>query len=172
LIAIHGDGIGRRLDAGVNRGRLVGAQRPAGSVDGMSDMNDMNQLIIEEFRANGGKVGHFGDADMVIVHHVGAKTGKERETPLVSRVDGDKVIVFGSKGGGPAHPDWYHNLVANPKVRIEIGTETRDVIARVAEGEERARIWSRQMAEMPGFAEYEGKAAPREIPVVVLEPAS
>jgi deazaflavin-dependent oxidoreductase (nitroreductase family) len=147
-------------------------RRDVGSVTGMSDMNDMNQLVIDEFRTNKGKVSYFGDADVVIVHHVGAKTGKERQTPLVSRVDGDKVIIFATKGGAPSHPDWYRNLVANPKVRIEIGTETRDVVARVAEGEERDRFWSRQKEEMPAFAEYEEKAGARQIPVVVLEPAS
>jgi deazaflavin-dependent oxidoreductase (nitroreductase family) len=134
-------------------------------------MSDWNKGVIEEFRANGGRIAAFGDADMVILHHAGAKTGKERETPLVSQVDGDKVIVFASKAGAPSHPDWYHNLVANPRARIEIGSDARDVIARVATGEERERIWSRQKELMPGFAEYEKTAGDREIPVIVLERA-
>jgi deazaflavin-dependent oxidoreductase (nitroreductase family) len=136
-------------------------------------MNDWNQQVIDEFRANGGKVAQFGDADMVILHHTGAKSGQARQTPLVSRVDGDKVLIFASKAGAPTHPDWYRNLVAHPRVQIEIGSETRDVVARVAEGEEHDRLWARQKEEMPGFAEYEEKVAgARVIPVVVLEPAS
>lgn len=133
-------------------------------------MSDWNQQVMAEFRANGGKVAQFGDADMVILHHTGAKSGQERQTPLVSRVDGDRVLIFASKAGAPDNPDWYHNLLANPRARIEIGTETRDVVARVAEGEERDRLWARQKQEMPGFAEYEA-ATTRQIPVVVLEPA-
>ena len=134
-------------------------------------MSDWNQQVMDEFRANGGKVAQFGDADMVILHHTGAKSGQERQTPLVSRVDGDRVLLFASKAGAPTHPDWYHNLVANPRARIEIGTEVRDVVARVAEGEERDRLWERQKQEMPGFADYEATAGSRQIPVVVLEPA-
>jgi deazaflavin-dependent oxidoreductase (nitroreductase family) len=109
---------------------------------------------------------------MVIVHHTGAKSGAVRATPLVTRVDGNDLIIFASKAGAPTHPDWYHNLVANPLARVEIGTETRDVVARVAEGEERERLWERQKQEMPGFAEYEETAGARQIPVVILEPAS
>jgi deazaflavin-dependent oxidoreductase (nitroreductase family) len=134
-------------------------------------MSDWNQQIIDEFRANGGKVAQFGGADMVILHHVGAKSGKERETPLVSRVDGDALLIFASKAGAPTHPDWFHNIVANPRVRVEIGDETRELVARVAEGEERDRLWERQKQEMPGFAEYEKTAGERQIPVVVLEPS-
>jgi deazaflavin-dependent oxidoreductase (nitroreductase family) len=108
---------------------------------------------------------------MVVLHHTGAKSGQPRETPLVSRIDGDDVLIFASKAGAPTHPDWYHNLVAHPDVRIEIGTETRDVRARVAEGDEYERLWARQKQEMPGFADYEEKVAgARRIPVVVLEP--
>jgi deazaflavin-dependent oxidoreductase (nitroreductase family) len=135
-------------------------------------MSDWNQQVIDEFRANAGKVAQFGDADMVIIHHTGAKSGVARQTPLVARVDGDDVVIFASKAGAPTHPDWFHNLVANPAVRLEIGTETRDVVARVAEGDERDRLWERQKQEMPGFAEYEKTAGARQIPVVVLEPPS
>jgi deazaflavin-dependent oxidoreductase (nitroreductase family) len=135
-------------------------------------MSDWNQQVIEEFRANGGKVAQFGDADMVLLHHTGAKTGTERVTPLVSRVDGDDIIIYASKAGAPTHPDWFHNLVANPRAAVELGTETIAVTARVAEGDERERLWSRQKEEMPGFAEYEKTAGDRQIPVVVLERAS
>ena len=137
----------------------------------MGEYDDWNKQVIEEFRANGGKVAQFGDADMVVLHHTGAKSGQPRETPLVARVDGDDVLIFASKAGAPTHPDWYHNLVAHPDVEIEIGTQRRKVRARVAEGDEHERLWARQKQEMPGFAEYEQKVAgARRIPVVVLEP--
>ena len=133
-------------------------------------MTDFNSGIIDEFRANDGKVGGgFEGAPMVLVHHTGAKTGTERVSPLVYQRDGDNVVVFASKGGAPAHPHWYLNLVANPDTTIEVGTETIPVHARVAEGDERDRIWTKQKQVMPGFAEYEEKAKDRQIPVVVLE---
>ena len=137
----------------------------------MTDLNDFNRGIIDEFRANGGKVGGpFEGAPMLILHSKGARSGAEREHPLVYGLHGDDVVVFASKGGAPADPAWYLNLVANPGATIEIGTETRRVRARVAEGDERERIWSRQKQEMPGFAEYEQKTS-RQIPVVILESA-
>jgi deazaflavin-dependent oxidoreductase (nitroreductase family) len=137
----------------------------------MSDPNDFNRGIIDEFRANGGRVGgRFDGAPMLILHTTGAKSGAERENPLVYAQRGDDVVVFASKAGAPTHPAWYLNLVANPDASIEIGTETRQVRARVAEGDERDEIWSRQKAAMPGFAEYEQKTS-REIPVVILEAA-
>ena len=137
----------------------------------MTDRNDFNQAIIDEFRANAGKVGGgFEGAPMVLLHHTGAKSGVERVAPLVYRAEGDSIVVFGSKGGAPSHPHWYLNLVANPDTTIEVGTETVKVRARVAEGDERERIWSAQKEAMPGFAEYEQKlAGAREIPVVILE---
>jgi deazaflavin-dependent oxidoreductase (nitroreductase family) len=136
----------------------------------MSDPNDFNQNVIEEFRANGGKVGGpFETLPLVLVHHTGAKSGTERVTPLAyQRIDGDTVAVFASKGGAPTHPDWYHNLVANPDTRIEIGNESYDVTARVAPDEERDRIWGAQKEAFPNFAEYETTAGDRKIPVVVL----
>jgi deazaflavin-dependent oxidoreductase (nitroreductase family) len=140
----------------------------------MSDANDWNRQIIEEFRQNGGKVGgRFEGAPMLLLHTTGAKSGVERVNPLVYKaLDGGRQVIFASKGGAPTHPDWYRNLVANPDVSIEVGTETIARRARVATGEERERIWSEQKTEMPGFAEYEKTAGDREIPVVVLEDAS
>ena len=134
-------------------------------------MSDFNQAIIDEFRANGGKVGGgFEGAPMVLLHHTGARTGTERVAPLVYQADGDRWVVFASKAGAPTHPDWYRNLVANPQTTIEVGTETVAVRARVAEGDERDRIWTKQKQLMPGFAEYEEKTKGiREIPVVILE---
>ena len=137
----------------------------------MSEINDWNQQIIEEFRANDGKVGgNFEGAPMILVHHRGARTGTERVTPLVYLPDGDDYVVFGSKAGAPTHPHWYLNLVANPETEVEVGTETVPVTARVAEGEERERLWSRQKELMPGFAEYEVAAGDRQNPGVALTP--
>lgn len=136
----------------------------------MSDMNDFNQQIIEEFRANGGRVGGpFEGAPMLILHTTGAKSGKERVAPLVYQPVDDAWAIFGSKGGAPTHPDWFHNIKADPEISIEVGTDTVPVTARIAEGDEHDRIWAAQKEMAPGFAEYEEKAEGRVIPVVVLE---
>lgn len=136
----------------------------------MADVNDWNAKIIEEFRANGGKVGGpFEGAPLLLLHTTGAKSGQGRVNPMMYRADGDRLVVFASKAGAPTHPAWYHNLLAAPRVSVEVGTETRDVVARAAEGEERDRLWSAQKQEWPGFADYETKTT-RQIPVVVLEP--
>ena len=132
--------------------------------------NDFNQGVIDEFRANAGMVGgYFEGRNMVLVHHQGAKSGKQYVSPLVyQRLDDGKMAIFASKGGAPENPAWYHNVVANPNVTVEIGTETFDVRARVADGEERNRIWEQQKVDVPGFADYENKTT-RSIPVVILE---
>jgi deazaflavin-dependent oxidoreductase (nitroreductase family) len=136
------------------------------------EMKDFNTAIIEEFRANEGRVGGpFEGANMVLLHTTGAKSGAERVTPLVYAPEGDAIVVFASKAGAPDNPDWYHNILATPTVTVEVGTETRELVARVAEGEERNRLWERQKQAAPGFAEYEAKTT-RVIPVVLLEPAS
>jgi deazaflavin-dependent oxidoreductase (nitroreductase family) len=135
----------------------------------MSDVNDFNQQVIEDFRANGGKAGGmFEGMPMLVLHSVGRKSGKERLNPLAYQQLDDGWAIFASKAGAPIHPDWYHNIVADPDVSIEIGTDTVEVTARVAEGDERNRIWETQKANAPNFAEYEAKAEGREIPVVVL----
>jgi len=132
-------------------------------------MSDWNTKVIEEFRANGGKVGgNFEGAPMLILHSTGAKTGRERVNPLVYQAVGDDVAIFASKGGAPDNPDWFHNVVAHPEVTIEIGTDTVPVRARVTDGDERDRIWTRQKQLIPGFADYEAKTD-RQIPVLVLE---
>jgi deazaflavin-dependent oxidoreductase (nitroreductase family) len=133
--------------------------------------SDWNTKIIEEFRANGGKVGgQFAGAPLLLLHTVGAKTGQERVNPMMYRkVDGG-YAVFASKAGAPTNPDWYHNLVANPNVRAEIGTQTVALTARVAGPDERETIWAAQKSDYPGFADYETKTT-RQIPVVILEPA-
>ena len=120
-------------------------------------MDDFNKTIIDEFRANGGKVGgNFEGAPMLLLHTTGAKSGQERVNPMMYReVGGDDIAVFASKAGAPTNPDWYHNLLAHPDTTAEIGTETVPVVARVAEGDERTTIWEAQKKEYPGFAEYE-----------------
>lgn len=138
----------------------------------MSDMNDWNTAIVEEFRANEGKVGgQFEGSPLLLLHTVGAKSGQQRVNPMMYRRVGDNYAVFASKAGAPTNPDWYYNLKAHPEVSAEIGTETVTLTARVATADERAPIWSAQKAEYPGFADYETKTS-REIPVVILEPAS
>ena len=132
-------------------------------------MSDWNAKIIEEFRANAGKVGGpFEGRPMLLLHSTGARTGAERVHPVVYQTDDGHWVVFASKGGAPTNPDWFHNLQANPQASIEVGTDTVAVTARVVEGEERERLWARQKEEMPGFADYERKTT-RQIPVIVLE---
>jgi deazaflavin-dependent oxidoreductase (nitroreductase family) len=138
----------------------------------MSERDDWNRKVIEEFHASDGKVGGmFDGVPILLLHSTGAKTGKDRVNPLAYQLDGDRLAVFASKGGAPTNPDWYHNLLANPRVTVEVGTETFDVVAKRAEGEERERIMTRQKELMPVFAEYESKTS-RQIPVVILERAS
>jgi deazaflavin-dependent oxidoreductase (nitroreductase family) len=135
----------------------------------MSEAADFNAPVIEEFRANGGVVGGmFEGMPLVLVHHKGAKTGTDRINPLAYQVDGDRYVVFASKAGAPSHPDWYHNLMANPDTSIEVGDETFEVVASEAEEDERLRIWNKQKETMPQFAEYEKTAEGRVIPVIIL----
>jgi len=133
---------------------------------------DWNKAIIDEFRANGGKVGgQFAEAPLLVLHSVGAKSGKTHVNPVMYQDLGHgQVAVFASKAGAPTNPDWYHNLVANPRATVELGAETFEVSARVARGEERLRIWGTQKQRYPTFAQYERKTK-REIPVVILERA-
>ena len=133
-------------------------------------MADWNSKIIEEFRANDGKVGGpFEGAPLLLLHTVGARTGQPRVNPMMYRPVPGGYAVFASKGGAPTNPDWYHNLVAHPDVTAEIGTATVKLHARVAEGAEREGIWTAHKAANPGFADYE-KQTTRQIPVVILEP--
>jgi deazaflavin-dependent oxidoreductase (nitroreductase family) len=133
------------------------------------DWNEWNKQVIEEFRANGGKVGgDFEGAPMVLLHTKGAKTGQERINPLMYLPEGDKVVVFASKGGAPDSPDWFYNLKANPDVEIEVGTERMKGRATIVDRAERDRLYAKQAAAYPQFAGYE-KATDRVIPVVVIE---
>lgn len=135
-------------------------------------MNEFNKQIIAEFRENEGKVGGmFEGSPIVLVHHVGARSGVERVAPLVYLADGGRLFVFASKGGADENPAWYHNLVANPKTSVEVGTETFDVVAKVITGAERDEIYAKQASVAPQFAEYQQKTT-RIIPVVELERVS
>jgi deazaflavin-dependent oxidoreductase (nitroreductase family) len=133
-------------------------------------VSDWNAKIIEEFRANGGKVGgQFEGAPLLLLHTTGAKSGQARVAPMMYLADGDDLVVFASKAGAPTNPDWYHNLMANPRASVEVGERTLNVVASVADGEERERLWTQQKQLYPGFADYEAKTE-RQIPVVVLRP--
>jgi len=135
----------------------------------MANEDDYNQRIIDEFRANGGNVGGEWDGyHLLLLHSTGAKTGQHRVNPVGYRRDGDRFVVLGSNGGAPSHPDWFHNLRANPQVSVEVGKERFDVRARFAVDEERERLWREFKEEIPVLADYEQKTS-REIPVVVLE---
>lgn len=137
----------------------------------MADRNDFNQNLIDEFRANGGKVGGmFADRPMMILTTTGAKSGQPRTIPLVYTTDGNRYVIIASKGGAPTNPDWYYNLLANPAATVEVGTETFPAQASVASGAERERLYAAQAELMPAFADYQ-KNTPREIPVIVLERA-
>jgi deazaflavin-dependent oxidoreductase (nitroreductase family) len=127
--------------------------------------------MVDEYRANGGKLGGmFAGADLLLLHHTGAKSGLRRVSPLAYQRIGESYAVFASRAGSPANPDWLQNVIVNPDTTIEIGMETVPVTARVAEPAERDVIWERQKQRVPQFAEYEKKAAPRKIPVIVLDP--
>jgi deazaflavin-dependent oxidoreductase (nitroreductase family) len=130
---------------------------------------ERNRRVIAEFRANAGKVGGpFEGRPMLILHTKGAKSGQPRVTPLVYLPDGDRYLVFASMGGAPTHPAWYHNLVANPAVEVEVGTEKLTAKATVLTGEERDRSYAVQAERAPQFGEYQRKTT-RTIPVIALE---
>ncbi|MBB5874456.1 deazaflavin-dependent oxidoreductase (nitroreductase family) [Allocatelliglobosispora scoriae] len=133
------------------------------------DANAWNRRIIEEFRANEGRVGGpFEGAPMMLMHHIGVKSGTERVSPLVyfPQEDG-RMVVIASDGGAPANPGWYYNLKANPKVTVEVGTETFSAVAEEIAGEAREALWPALVAERPGFGEYQAKVT-RTIPVFAL----
>jgi deazaflavin-dependent oxidoreductase (nitroreductase family) len=136
----------------------------------MSTPMDWNKHVIEEFRANGGKVGGgFEGRPLLLLHTTGAKSGQPRVNPVAYVTDDDRLVVIASKGGAPSNPDWYHNLVANPLVTVEVGTEKFQVRASVATEPDRTRLYQKMVSVMPGFAEYERKTK-RVIPVIILTP--
>jgi deazaflavin-dependent oxidoreductase (nitroreductase family) len=134
----------------------------------MSEHKDWNKAIIEEFRANKGKVGgHFENSSLLLLHTTGAKSGKSRINPVMYLEDKNRILIFASKAGAPSNPDWYHNLVANPELTIELGSEEFNVTATIAEEPERTELYRKMAGLNSGFAEYEKKTN-RKIPVVIL----
>ena len=133
-------------------------------------MEEFNRGVIEEFRANDGKVGGpFEGAPVLLLTSVGAKSGERRTTPVMYLPDGERMVIFASLGGAPNNPAWYHNLVANPSATVEVGPGTVEVEAVVTSGEERDRLFDQQAALYPQFADYAQKTT-RQIPVVALVP--
>jgi len=135
----------------------------------MTDMQDYNQRMIEDFRATRSKNGvPLNGRPMLLLTTTGAKGGQRHTTPVMYVPDGERVLVIASNAGAPTHPDWYRNLVAHPEVTVEFGSETFDGTAVVAEGSERQRLWTRIVELYPFFADHQAKIT-RQIPVVVLE---
>jgi deazaflavin-dependent oxidoreductase (nitroreductase family) len=136
----------------------------------MSNSNDWNTKIIQEFRANGGKVGgNFEGKPLLLLHTKGAKSGEERINPVAYTKDAEKLVVIASKGGAPTNPDWYYNIVANPLVTVEVGTEKFQAQAALAQEPEQTRLYDKMVEVMPGFRDYKLKTS-RNIPVIVLTP--
>ena len=134
----------------------------------MTTKIDWNAAVIREFREHGGKVGvAFEGAPILLMTTRGAKTGKTRVNPVMYLADGDRTLVFASKGGAPTNPDWYYNLIANPDVTVEGGTETFQAKATVVNGKERDAIYAKQTTLYPQFGEY-GEKTTRKIPVIAL----
>ncbi len=135
----------------------------------MTERQQFNLKVIDEFRANGGRVGKpFEGMPMVLLTVTGAKSGKTYTTPLVYSKDGNRFVIIASMAGAPNNPDWYHNIKANPTVTLEIGTERFQAKATVTSGEERERLFNAQAAIMPVFNDYRKKTT-RQIPVIALE---
>ena len=138
----------------------------------MASERERNQEIIDEFRANDGRVGgHFEGRTLLLLHSRGARSGAERVNPLMYLALDGSYAVFATNSGYANHPGWYHNLRAHPSASVEVETRAVDVTAREAEGQERARIWARQVEVAPAFAELQAKTS-RLIPVLLLEPVS
>lgn len=133
-------------------------------------MNDFNQRMIEEFRANDGKIisGPLAGGPLVLLTTTGAKSGQTRVSPLAYTKDGDRLVIIASKAGAPTNPDWFHNVCANPTVTVEVGTERYQARAVIAEGQERERLYKQMAQQLPVFAEYQQKTT-RQIPVIILE---
>lgn len=137
--------------------------------DSPGSFEDVNRQIVEEFRASGGAVGGpMQGTPLLLLNHTGARSGVLRTSPLAYTLDGDRYVVIASKGGAPSHPSWYHNVRANPRVTVEVGTETFEADAEVLDsGAERDRLYEQMAAGLPAFRDYQA-ATDRTIPVVVL----
>lgn len=138
----------------------------------MSEQQDFNRSVIEEFRANAGRVGgRLEGIDLVLVTHTGARTGRALTTPLGHVVDGDDLVIIAANRGSATHPSWYHNMIANPDVTVEVGSATYQAKAVVATGDERTRLWDEVVALKPFLLDFQEQAGPRAIPLVVLRRA-
>ncbi len=134
----------------------------------MSNPNNWNQAVIDEFRTNSGKVGGaFAGNTLLLLHTVGAKSGQERINPLACVADGERLVIFASKAGAPTNPDWYYNILAHPLVTVEFGTEQFQAHAAIAPEPERTRLYHQMVEMMPGFAGYQQKTT-RVIPAITL----
>ena len=133
------------------------------------EASDFNTKIIEEFRANGGRIGGlFAGTPMILIHHIGARSGIARVTPLACNPQPDgRLVIVASNGGSPAHPDWYYNLKANPAITVELGTQMFPVVAEELDDAARAELWPRLVAGAPAVAEHQAKTT-RQIPVFML----
>jgi deazaflavin-dependent oxidoreductase (nitroreductase family) len=137
----------------------------------MTDMKDFNKQVVEEFRTNGGKVGGmFEGSPLLLLTTTGAKSGQPRVAPLVYTTDGDRIVIIASKGGSPTHPDWYHNIAANPEVTVEVGAEKFPARAEITAEPERTRLFNAQADIMPNFYEYQ-QNTDRTIPVITISRA-
>ena len=138
----------------------------------MSGTNDWNKAIIEEFRANGGKVGGpMANMPLLLLHTTGAKSGQPRVNPLAYIPDSDRLVVAASKAGAPTNPDWYYNIAASPDVKVEVGADSFSAHATIVDEPERTELFAKMAARNPGFAEYERKTT-RVIPVIALSRVS
>jgi deazaflavin-dependent oxidoreductase (nitroreductase family) len=134
-----------------------------------TDYNEFNRKLIEEYRANGGKVsGMFAGAPLLLLTTTGARSGQPRVAPLAYTTDNDRMVVIASKGGAPTHPDWFYNVRSNPDVTVELGAEAFPARATILQGAERQRLFDQMAAQMPNFAEYQRNTT-RQLPVIVLE---
>lgn len=149
--------------------KVIAGPTTSGTNAWRDNTNDFNDTVIAEFRANDGRVGgSFANTPILLLTTIGARSGQPRTTPVCHTDDGDRIVIVASKAGAPTNPDWYYNLLANPVVTVELETETFQARATIIEGEQRKRLYDRQAALMPGFAEYQ-KNTIRQIPVVILE---
>jgi deazaflavin-dependent oxidoreductase (nitroreductase family) len=136
----------------------------------MNHQTDWNLAIIKEFRTHAGKVGGpFAGKTLLLLHTIGAKSGKEHINPVAYVTDGDRRVIIASKGGAPTNPDWYYNIVAHPHITVEVGTDQFKASASIAIEPERTRLYNKMVEMMPGFAEYQKKTT-RIIPVILLAP--
>ena len=133
------------------------------------DIDDFNAKIIEEFRANEGRVGGpLAGTTIILIHHIGARSGIERVTPLAcSPRGGGRFVIVASNGGSPTHPGWYYNLKANPRIKVEVGTQTFTVLAEEPDGTARAELWPELVTESPDVGRHQSRTT-RQIPVFIL----